>query len=54
MAANPPELAELVTASAIEVTAPVAGPDPGLSAAQAAQRLVEDGPNALPLSLIHI
>jgi Ca2+-transporting ATPase len=48
MAANPPELAELVTASAIEVTAPVAGPDPGLSAAQAAQRLVEDGPNALP------
>lgn len=31
-----------------EVSAPVVGPESGLSAAQAAQRLAEDGPNALP------
>ncbi len=31
-----------------EVTAPVVGPGSGLSTAQAAQRLAEDGPNALP------
>ena len=31
-----------------EVTAPVVGPESGLSVAQAAQRLAEDGPNALP------
>lgn len=30
------------------VTAPAFGPESGLSAAQAAQRLAEDGPNALP------
>lgn len=29
-------------------TAPVVGPESGLSAAQVAQRLAEDGPNALP------
>jgi len=31
-----------------EVTAPIGGPESGLSVAQAAQRLAEDGPNALP------
>ncbi len=30
------------------MTTPAVGPEPGLSAAQAAQRLAEDGPNALP------
>jgi len=31
-----------------KVTTPVVGAEPGLSAAQAAKRLAEDGPNALP------
>jgi len=48
MAANPPELAELGKSPAHHVTALGVGHDPGLSAAQAAHRLAEDGPNALP------
>ena len=48
MAANPPEPAGLGKAPALQATALAVGQVPGLSAAQAAQRLAEDGPNALP------
>ncbi len=48
MATTQPDPAERGTAPEAEVTPPAAGPESGLSAAQAAQRLVEDGPNALP------
>jgi Ca2+-transporting ATPase len=41
-------LAEPGTVPPIEVIVPAVGPESGLSAAQAAQRLAEDGPNALP------
>lgn len=42
------DLAERDMAPESEATVPVVGPEPGLSAAQVAQRLAEDGPNALP------
>ena len=42
------DLAELGAAPQIEVHASTVEPESGLSAAQAAQRLAEDGPNALP------
>ena len=48
MAMTQGDFAELDTAPESEVTAPVVGPESGLSLAQAAQRLAEDGPNALP------
>ena len=56
MAANQADLAQRgiaptdvkVSAKVGELTTPVGGPDAGLSATQAAQRLSEDGPNALP------
>ena len=42
------DLAEVGPAPRIEVFAPSVDPESGLSAAQAAERLAEDGPNALP------
>jgi Ca2+-transporting ATPase len=48
MTASPAELDEPGAGSPIEVSADSAIPEPGLSTAQAAQRLTEDGPNALP------
>jgi Ca2+-transporting ATPase len=48
MAANQADLAKLGIGPETEVTPPLVGSDSGLSVAQAAQRLAEDGPNALP------
>ena len=48
MAANQAELAKLGTGTEVEPPPSVVGTDAGLSGAQAAQRLAEDGPNALP------
>jgi Ca2+-transporting ATPase len=48
MAANQADVAEHGMAPEGEVTAPVVGPESGLSVAEAAERLAEDGPNALP------
>ena len=48
MAAIQVDLVKLGKAPDTEVTAPLVGSDSGLSVAQAAQRLAEDGPNALP------
>ena len=48
MAANQADLAKLGMGPESEVTPPLVGSDSGLSVAQAAQRLAEDGPNALP------
>ena len=42
------DFAELGTASQSEVRAHAVGPKSGMSAAQAAQRLADEGPNALP------
>ncbi len=42
------DLAKHGTRPDSQVTAPVLGPESGLTAAQAAQRLSDDGPNALP------
>jgi P-type Ca2+ transporter type 2C len=48
MAKTQADIAELGIAPADAATSPVDGPESGLSVAQAAQRLAEDGPNALP------
>jgi Ca2+-transporting ATPase len=48
MATIQTDLADLGRATESEMTIPVIGPESGLSVAQAAQRLAEDGPNALP------
>ena len=45
---NQSDFAKRGMASESEATAPAVGPESGLSVAQAAQRLAEDGPNALP------
>jgi len=42
------DLAKHAMSPKSEVTPPVVSPESGLSAAQAAQRLTKDGPNALP------
>ena len=48
MVSTQTDLAHHGRAPESEVTTPVIGPESGLSVAQAAQRLAEDGPNALP------
>jgi Ca2+-transporting ATPase len=47
MAANQADLAKFGIRPEPEVPLPLASSDSGLSVAQAAQRLAEDGPNAL-------
>ena len=48
MTANQPDLDEPGAMSPMEVSADVTMPESGLSTAQAAERLAEDGPNTLP------
>jgi len=48
MATTQTDLADLGMTPKREVSAPVVGPESGLSVAQAGQRLAEDGPNVLP------
>ena len=48
MAVNQADLAGRAAAPERAGAAPMAGPDQGLSAAEAAQRLAREGPNALP------